>query len=114
MSISLVFATEAISPPLTGIARYALELAFGLAQHPEVKTIRYLSFGRWVDLPAREQLQGGAAPTRQHRLRATLAGSRVAVRFYHELMPYITRWRLRDEGQALFHSPSYFLPPFPG
>ena len=114
MSISLIFATEAISPPLSGIARYALELACGLAEHPEIRTIRCLSFGRWVDLPARDQLQGYAAPTQQRRLRAALADSRVAVRLYHELMPYVTRWRLRGESQALFHSPSYFLPPFSG
>ncbi len=114
MGIPVIFATEAISAPLSGIGRYALELACGMAQHPEIETIRCLSFGRWVGLPAREQLQGCLAPTQQPRVRATLADSRLALRLYHELMPYVTRWRLQGEGQALFHSPSYFLPWFPG
>jgi len=33
---------------------------------------------------------------------------------YHALMPHVSRWKLRGEAGALFHSPNYFLPPFPG
>lgn len=113
MGISLIFATDGITAPLSGIGRYALELASDLAAHSQIDSIRCFSFGRWVDVPMRAELQRSGVPARG-RLRAALAGNRAAVRIYHGLMPYLSRWQLRGEGRALFHSPNYLLPPFPG
>jgi alpha-1,3-rhamnosyl/mannosyltransferase len=36
------------------------------------------------------------------------------VRAYHAVSPALFGWRLRAESDAIFHSPNYFLPPFPG
>ena len=59
-----------------------------------------------------------AAPTPQPplmaRLRSTLAANRTAVRVYQALIPQLARWQLRGESQAIFHSPNYLVPPFPG
>lgn len=113
MGISVIFATDGITAPLSGIGRYAVELAYGLATHQQIEKIRCFSLGRWAALPAPE-LQQTAVPTRRGRLRTALAANRVAVRMYDHLTPSLYRWRLRGEGSSLFHSPNYSLPPFPG
>lgn len=114
MGISLILAVDGIVPPLTGIGRYALELALGLATHPEIEDLRCFAHGLWVGPPARAKFQEGTQPRPGALLRAALAGNRAAVRVYQRLVPQISRWRLRGERDALFHSPSYMLPPFPG
>lgn len=113
MGISLIFATDGITAPLSGIGRYALELATGLAARPQIERLRCFSFARWVEPPVRGEVQK-LDVSAQDRVRAALAANRAAVRIYHLLMPGLSRWQLRGEGGALFHSPNYLLPPFPG
>lgn len=115
----MILATDAIRAPLTGIGRYAFELAQRLPAHPAIGQTRFFSEGRWLDqaylahVAADSRVDGQPAP---HRLglRSRLASNRLAVRAYQALAPRLFGWRLRDEAQALFHSPNYFLPPFPG
>ena len=117
--MSVILAVDAIQPPLTGIGRYAFELAQHLPEHPLIDQMRFFSYGRWQDSAA---LIRNAAMTsvpdrpavRRSGLRARLSGNRLAVRAYQAFSPHLYRWRLRHEGGALFHSPNYFLPPFPG
>ncbi len=114
MPMDLILAVDAITRPLTGIARYAFELATTLPGHSQIDSIRYYSLGRWVNLQSLQSLASVDADTPQGGLRTALAKNRVAVKFFQEVMPKVSRWRLRDEGSALFHSPNYFLPPFAG
>lgn len=125
MSINLILGADSIHAPLTGIGRYAFELAQGLPQHPQMGQVRYFSLGRWVTL---ESLLGadGASTSPQHRsqhsqkhsqhrdLRSILAGNRAAVQVFRWLMPPLQRLRLRGQGDAIYHAPNYFLPPFAG
>ncbi len=114
MPIDVVLAVDAIHRPLTGIGRYAFELARGLQEHPDIASLKYFSMGRWVQwsslLPP--QISHAAAPKRT--LRSVLAANASAVKIYQHVIPQVSRWRLRRERHALFHSPNYFLPPFPG
>ena len=113
--IDLILGADSISAPLTGIGRYAFELARGLPQHPALARVRYFALGRWVDLPP--LLQADAATTEQAQartLRSVLAGNRAAVQLFGLLMPPLERLRLRNQGSAIYHSPSFFLPPFAG
>ncbi len=48
----VIFNVDAITAPLTGIGRYALELARGLARHAAIEELRLYSAYRWVDDPA--------------------------------------------------------------
>lgn len=114
MPIELVLAVDAINRPLTGIGRYAFELAKGLSANANVDSIRYFSMGRWVELSALLARANVEANTQRASLRSMLAANPVAVRVFHSLVPKVSRWRLRHEGKALFHSPNYVLPPFPG
>lgn len=115
----VILAADAIQIPLTGIGRYAYELAMGLPQHPLVEQLRLFSLGRWLE--SSDLVRLAEAPPGANRstadstsLRRHLAGSRLAVRVYQAVTPPLFGWRLRNEVDSLFHSPNYFLPPFPG
>ena len=41
VAIDLILGADSISAPLTGIGRYALELARGLPEHPQMARVRY-------------------------------------------------------------------------
>lgn len=127
MGIDLIFAADALHPPLTGIGRYSLELARRLEHGDRVARMRYFAMGQWLpspiaslernleqppdsatDLPARP-----ASDTLQ-RWRRQLSGNRAAVQAYHALSPWLFGWRLRGNRNAIFHAPNYFVPPFDG
>lgn len=117
--MNVILAADAIQPPLTGIGRYAFELAQRLPEHPMIDQMRFFSYGRWQESAAlirnetTNSVPHGPAVQRSG-LRSRLSGNRLAVRVYQALTPHLYRWRLRHEEGALFHSPNYFLPPFPG
>lgn len=117
--MNVILAADAIQPPLTGIGRYAFELARRLPEHPLIDQMRFFSYGRWQESAAliRNEMTNSVphGPAVQRSgLRSRLSGNRLAVRVYQALTPHLYRWRLRHEEGALFHSPNYFLPPFPG
>jgi alpha-1,3-rhamnosyl/mannosyltransferase len=114
MSLDLILGVDAINRPVTGIGRYAFELASGLRAHAQIDALRYFSMGRWVQWSSLRALASTDTDTQGKSLRSILAANRFAIRAYYHLMPQISRWQLRREAQALFHSPNYFLPPFPG
>ncbi|MDD2546903.1 MAG: glycosyltransferase family 1 protein [Burkholderiaceae bacterium] len=113
MSVDLILGADSISPPLTGIGRYAFELARRLPGQVGMGPVRYFALGRWVTL---DDLRGAdsAGPDQPRTLRSVLAGNRLAVQAFRLLMPTVQRLRLRGQGAALYHSPNYFLPPFSG
>ncbi len=118
--IDLILAIDALTPPLTGIGRYTFELVQGLQQHAQMGRLRCFSMSRWVASPvaagsaAETSVAAIAAANRLGELRRLLAANRTAVRAYQLLVPQLARWQLRHERAALFHSPNYALPPFPG
>lgn len=113
--IDLILAADSIRMPLTGIGRYALELARRLPSEPHIGRVRFYGMGRWMQS---NQLEAADAHTAAGEppstLRSALASNRVAVRAFAALMPWLQRWQLRREGGALFHSPNFFLPPVQG
>ena len=114
VAIDLILGADSICAPLTGIGRYALELARGLPQHPGVERLRYFSMGRWLALPQLLAAEASTVPAPRSSLRNRLAGNRAAVHAFRLLMPQLQRMRLKDQGDALYHSPNFFLPPFSG
>lgn len=106
----VVLNVDAITPPLTGIGRYALELARGLARSPGIEELRLWSAVRWVADPeaALGANQAIAAARR------TLPFKHAALEGYHLLRKTIFRARTRGLRGWLFHTPNYILMPFPG
>lgn len=110
--MKLVYAVDAIFTPLTGIGRYALELARQLEASSAIADLRYYSMGRWVsDLNVLTQ---PAHPVSQRSamvaLRRWAAQKAWAVRLYEAGMPWVARARLTPYRHYLFHSPNYFVP----
>lgn len=119
--MKLILAVDAIFHPLTGIGRYAWELAQGLAHDPDIDDLRYWSHGRWVNNPTQTAPDAtnppAKAPSRarlRDHLRATLARSTTMVSLYAAITPLLYRHPLRPYRKHVFHSPNYFLPPFDG
>lgn len=99
--MKLILAVDALVPPLTGIGRYAWELAshYQAVRH-ELDSMRFFFAGRWVGDPA-DLLQlpsvGKSAQKRKRRLLRPPKSWR--------------EWHLRRAMRGhLFHSPNYFLP----
>ena len=106
----VIFNVDAITAPLTGIGRYALELARGLGRHADVDALRLYSAYQWVDDP-------------EHALGAnrTIAAVRRHVPFKSAALELYTRmrstlFRLHTRGMRdwLLHTPNYVLMPFDG
>jgi glycosyltransferase involved in cell wall biosynthesis len=119
--MQVILGSDAIHRPLTGIGRYALELARHLRQSPEVEQLDFFSLGRWQtwqDLLACEepvvQLSSERKASPPRTLRNVLANNVLSVKTYEIVTPALYGWRLRNRANALFHSPNYFLPPHPG
>ena len=111
--IDLILGADSITAPLTGIGRYAFELASGLRQHPDMASVRYFGLARWADWAALQSADG-AAPSAPS-LRSRIASNRAAVQVYRLLMPTLQHLRLRRETRStIYHAPNYFVPPFPG
>lgn len=122
----VILGSDAIHRPLTGIGRYAYELARQLRGHPGIDALDFFTFGhwqQWEDLAPLGVLDGagGNSPSGTQSsvaplksLRSVLAGNAAVVKAYQAITPAYYRWRLRHARRALFHSPNYFLPPHPG
>lgn len=113
--MQIILSVDLITPPLTGIGRYALELARHLSFIEEVE-LQYFYFGRWLtsgQLEDMAQLDSNVQTQRQS-VRSLLASNRWAVNAYSQLMPRWSAWCLRSATDAVFHSPNYLLPPFSG
>lgn len=112
--MKLVLAVDAIFPPLTGIGRYALELAKQLPGQPEIEDLRLLGWG-WI--PDVDHLLGAGdagnpefSKSLMGELRRRVSRYKWAVRIYGALVPALQSHRLRPYGDYLYHSPNYFLP----
>ena len=106
----VIFNVDAISAPLTGIGRYALELARGLAQHAAIEELRLYSAYRWVDDPAHAL----AANRTIAALRRNVPFKTQALELYTQLRGGLFRLHTRRLRGWLLHSPNYVLMPFEG
>lgn len=118
--MKVILGADAIFPPLTGIGRYAWELANRLPELEAVEELKLYSMGRWVGDAAELLAPSGQLGARSARrdmavyLRKTLSRQKWAVAAYSLIAPQIARYRLRPFKDHLFHSPNFFLPPHPG
>lgn len=121
MDLRLVLATDAIFPPLTGIGRYAYELATRLALRSDVEELRYLGMWGWGHTPsalgAGKVPGGGAVPVSPAWLvpvRRYMATKHWAVEVYDQISEVWRSHLLRHGKGAIYHSPNYFLPAYEG
>ena len=108
--MKVIFNVDAITAPLTGIGRYALELARGLGTHPEVEALRLYSAYRWVD-DAEHALGANATIA---SLRRNVPFKSAALEAYTQLRSALFRLHTRRLDGWLLHTPNYVLMPFAG
>jgi len=116
-SFDIILDADAIQAPLTGIGRYAYELAKGLRKHPAVGHLRLLRRYRWIahettlveTVPLAAQQRTADAET---GWTSVLRATRRTVG--RTLSPGIKYLKARRYRNYIYHSPNYALPPFPG
>lgn len=106
----VLLSIDAVRFPLTGVGRYVYELARALATSEEIDSLRFLAGSRLVDqLP-----EPGGAESRLQLLRRQLLKSRLAVSLFRTVSNRARSQVLKGQRHALFHGPSFYLPPHVG
>ncbi len=108
--MKLIYNTDAITPPLTGIGRYALNLGQALKQHQMIEDIRLFAGNRWLG-DFSETLQKNAWLS---RLRDHVPFKYLALQAYHHLRCKHFDRLTGDMFDHVFHSPNFILMPFDG
>jgi len=105
--LKVVFSTDCIKYPLTGIGRYAFELARELQQREEKLSMTWLHGSR-----IRNSLAVASESTQSvQSLKRTLQKSKAVSEIYRLTYPLLKTWSLRNFKNYIFHSPNYYLPP---
>lgn len=108
--MKIILSVEPINAQLTGIGRYTYELAKALQQEADISRLSFFSHGRFFnELPKPEDISfiySGLQKSVQRNMLLTKS--------YHLLMPMIKKIRLKSHHDALFHSPHFVVPDFPG
>ena len=103
--MKVILNVDAIAPPLTGIGRYALELARGIQRDPRVSDYRWFAGYRWIGDPehALRANRGIAA------FRRNMPFKSAALELYFSLRQSMFSRASRRLGEWLLHSPNYVL-----
>lgn len=104
--LKVVYSTDCIKHPLTGIGRYAYELAKEL-QRPERNVelifLNGLKFGQNLTEPT----ESGSST---QSLKRVLKNSKVASDVYRLTIPTLKSYFLKKKQFSVFHSPNYYIP----
>lgn len=105
-AINVVYSTDCIKYPLTGIGRYAFELAKQLQERKNV-SLTFLHGTKTRDSLA---VASESAQSVQS-LKRKLQRSKTLSEIYRLTFPVMKMIALRDFKNHIFHSPNYYLPP---
>lgn len=109
-AMRILFSVESVRPPLTGIGRYALNLAQGLAARNDLSA-EFFSGRRRVALPDLDAAKPGLA----RRLLPWVPFKKQARRLYLALRDQRAGAELKSlHGRYLFHEPNYLLGAYQG
>lgn len=105
--MNIILATDAVTPPLTGIGRYTWELGTRLPALVAPDTLRFISRGRWIDTLATQLTPAQASAA----IRRSVLSSRLAAMAYALIWPVVMRQRLRRVPDSLYHGTNFYIPP---
>ncbi|MFH8134995.1 glycosyltransferase family 4 protein [Pantoea osteomyelitidis] len=105
--LNVVFSTDCIKYPLTGIGRYAFELASELQRREKKLTLTFLHGTKVRDSLA---VASESAQSVQS-LKRKLQKSKTVSEIYRLTFPMMKTLALRKFKEHIFHSPNYYLPP---
>ncbi|BEB50439.1 TPA: glycosyltransferase family 4 protein [Escherichia coli] len=105
--MKVIFGTDAIKFPLTGIGRYAFELANRLACSSEVSELLYLRGAKLEkQIPVAKEIHSSTEGLKNY-----LKKNRLASELYRLTAPWLKTNILRKHKDAIYHGPNFYLPP---
>lgn len=112
----VVLLAETIKQPLTGIGRYAWELATRLPFHPDVQSLGCLAHGCWKNQEEITKVGYGQNTGRENAghivngLYRQLRRSKFISEIYDLFSPLLVKARINKKKFDLLHGPNYFVP----
>ncbi|MCC2617223.1 glycosyltransferase family 4 protein [Aestuariibacter halophilus] len=120
--MNIILGCDPLLMPLTGIGHYTYQIGKGLHTSNDVDHLDFYAHGRFFE--PRELLERHECPPLAQNqpimsgvfssLRASVARSRLAVKAYQHVIPWLDRLQLGGKRDAIFHSPNFMLPSFRG
>lgn len=108
--MNVIFGTDSIKYPLTGIGRYAYELATRLEGCHEIRHLLYLNGRHITDhLPSIKEKASVHAGFRQ-----MVQKNKIASECYRICAPWLKSRALSSYKDYIYHSPNFYLPPSVG
>lgn len=105
--LEVVFSTDCIKYPLTGIGRYAFELAKQLQQREDKLSVTFLHGTRIRDSLAVASESSQSVQS----LKRELQKSKTVSEVYRLVFPHLKSRALKKFKEYIYHSPNYYLPP---
>lgn len=107
--MKVIFGTDPIKYPLTGIGRYAYELAKSLQaqESSEISELLFLQ-GRHISRTIPDVVD---AEPMNLGLKRMVQRSKIASELYRITAPWLKTRALKDYPQHIYHSPNFYLPP---
>ncbi|AJJ12504.1 glycosyl transferases group 1 family protein [Yersinia rohdei] len=105
--MKVVFGTDSIKYPLTGIGRYTYELAKELERSSDISELLFLN-GRRVS----QSIPELALKEEQNaKVRNFVKNSLFLSELYRYVSPWLKKIALHNYNDFIFHSPNFYLPP---
>lgn len=105
--MKVIFGTDAIKYPLTGIGRYAFELAKCLSNSPEIYELLFLHGHRITQqMPLVKENSSST-----EGLKSLIKKNRLASEAYRLTAPWLKTNLLKKHKDAIYHGPNFYLPP---
>ncbi|WP_457913555.1 glycosyltransferase family 4 protein [Candidatus Gillettellia adelgis] len=105
--MKVIFGSDSIKFPLTGLGRYSLELASCLKEREEISELFFLHGHHLIrQIPmVREKISVVQS------LRYLAQKSYFFSAFYRLIVPRLKTYILKQHPEAIYHSPNFYLPP---
>ena len=108
--MKIIFATEPIKYPLTGIGRYSLELVKRLAVAREIEELKLFHGASFIEQIPLVENKSDTKASNHGRLSAFLRRQTLLIEAYRLLHPRHQAWALRDYKDYIYHGPNFYLP----
>lgn len=105
--MKVVFSTDSIKYPLTGIGRYTYELARELQNNDDISELLFLQGGKISrDLPIVKTESSVASG-----LKTAVKNSAIGIELYHLSATWLKSMALSSYKDSIYHSTNFYLPP---
>ncbi|AXC83637.1 glycosyltransferase family 1 protein [Salmonella enterica subsp. salamae] len=108
--MKIIFSTEPIKYPLTGIGRYSFELVKQLAVASEIEELKLFHGTTFIEQIPLSGNKGDNKKNNHHRLSAFLRRQPLLIDAYFMMHPRHQAWALRNYKDYIFHGPNFYLP----